>query len=62
MYRDVDVPLWIVITTLWLWFVVGVAVALHFISYDIPVHEANLAGFTAGGFVAAMFYLLLACK
>lgn len=61
LYRDVDVPLWIMFTTLWLWLVVGVAVALHFNSYEIPTNEANLAGFVSGGFVAAFFYLLLAC-
>ena len=61
LYRDVDVPLWIVITTLWIWLVIGVAVALHFNSYEIPATEANLAGFVSGGFVASLFYLLLAC-
>ena len=47
------------ITTLWL--VVGVAVALHVNSYVIPANTAHLAGFVSGGFIAAFFYLPLAC-
>lgn len=61
-YRDIEVPIWVLLTTLWFWLVVGVAVALHFNSFDIPTDEANVAGFVSGGFIAAFFYLLMACE
>ena len=60
-YRAVDVPFWVILVTYGLWLVVGVVVALHYRSFDLPALEANLAGFVAGGFAAAGFYLLRAC-
>lgn len=60
--RDLGVPAHVVLSTVAIWLVVGVPVALHFRSFDLPANYDLFVGWAAGGFASAFLYVLFACE
>lgn len=61
-YRELDVPVYVISTTVAIWPVVGAAAAIHFDAFDMPPGYHLFVGLVAGGFAGAFFYILFACE